>query len=264
MKKWAKKAVADNPYVVGLIMLSSVFGGGVWFGNSVIKQPSADQNIQLKQSNEIEEPAQEKCDSAFTDENWNINSWWQREGQMFTYDPKQGGEQNGGPKMTYKKDLASDNFQMVTEFVPIMSENNKKNEINFVINIGNSYKIVLGDGNNGYFYMKQEDKFVSGAYKNYKGPIALENKIRFNSPVVVLMNQNARKNSSIIDVDISFQYSPEENPNTSMVKTNTYKFSINKGTFYNEKREISLGLLFNKKSQAKIILNFNCFHLENR
>ncbi len=199
-----------------------------------------------------------KCDSDFIDiKKWNVDNWWQRDNQIFSYNPKEG----WGPKMTFDQ-KATNNFHMVVKFVPILNE---KKEINFVIYIGKSYRIILGDGNNTHFYLKQGDNFISETNSDFFGPIELANRIRFDEPVEIEMIQSMMNDSNVINISLNFIYYPEENKNSgkTVARKKPYIFQVSDSIYYNNEKEISLGLLYSEKSRTTIVTKFNCFEFKN-
>ncbi|MCK5332441.1 hypothetical protein KAJ41_01090 [Candidatus Parcubacteria bacterium] len=221
---------------------------------------SKESHVEINKSNEIEKNVESKeCDSDFLNiEKWTIDDWWKRDSQVFAYNP----ENDWGPKMTFNQ-KTTNNFHMVVNFVPILNE---KKEINFVVYIGNSYKIILGDGNNTHFYLKQGDNFISEANSDFVGPIELANRIRFDEPVEIEIIQSMMNNSNVVNISLNFRYYPEENKNSGQAtaRKNPYIFQVNDNLYYNNEKEISLGLLYSEKSRTTIVTKFNCFKLKNR
>lgn len=265
LEKWAK----DNQYSIALInkavtIILLLFASSISYYNyslyrqlSVKEIPNQEEKIGQVLSESIGNSSE--CDSNFLNDNkWKKDGWWEKDDQVFTYNPEDG----WGPKMIFNQ-KTSNNFHMVVKFVPILNE---KKEINLVIYVGNSYKIILGDGNNTHFYLKQGDNFISETNSNFAGPIELANRIRFDEPVEIEMIQNMMNDSNVINVSLNFRYFPEENKNSGQIiaRKKPYIFQVNDSLHYNNEKEISLGLLYSERSKTTIVTKFNCFKLENR
>lgn len=194
-------------------------------------------------------------ESYFDDNDWKVNGWWQKDEKTLICEPNPITERDGGPKMTNTNHFASDNFSIDVEFTP----KSNSDEINFVISIEDSYRIVLGDGNRKFFYIKQGDNFTAETNKDFKGPIELENEIRFNEPVKIEIIQSVPNNTNIMNVSVTILYFPEENRNTKPFPE-TYHFQMDNNSFCDNKREITLGLLCEKNTVAA---KFNYFYLKN-
>lgn len=194
-------------------------------------------------------------ESHFNDNDWEVNGQWQKNEKTLICEPNPITKKDGGPKMTNENHFASSDFRMKVEFVP----KSNSDEINFVIYIGNSYRMVLGDGNRKFFYMKQGDNFISETNKDFKGPIELENEIRFDKPVEIEIIQRVLSNTNVASIDVIIKYFPEENYNTKSFPE-YFHFQINNDSFYNNGEEIILGLLCEKNT---VIAKLNYFYLKN-
>ena len=265
LEKWAKEHQHSNVLICSVVTIIFIFFGllGPYNSNLSNKQYSVKEAFNKEEEKNgqfgifIENSS--RCNSDFLDiEKWTIDSWWQRDNQVFTYNPKEG----WGPKMTFDQKVTN-NFHMVVKFVPILNE---KKEINFVIYIGKSYRIILGDGNNTHFYLKQRDNIISETNSDFVGPIELENRIRFNEPVEIEMIQSMMNDSNVINVSLNFRYSPDENKNSGQIRARKkpYIFQIDDSLYYNNEKEVSLGLLYSERSRTAIVTKFNCFDLESR
>ena len=193
--------------------------------------------------------------SYFNDNDWEIDGWWQKDEKVLICEPNPITKKDGGPKMTNINYSASSNFRIKVEFIP----KSNSDEINFVISIGNFYKMVLGDGSRKFFYIKQGDNFISETNKDFKRPIELENEIRFNKPVEIEIIQSVLSNTNVASADIAIKYFPEENHNAEQTREN-FHFQINNNSFYNNGEKIILGLLCEKNT---VTAKLNYFYLKN-
>lgn len=202
-----------------------------------------------------------ECDSDFLDDNkWGKDERWIQNGQEFVFIPDK--TKKGGPRMDFK-DLVSDNFHLAFDFKSVANENNKNNEINLVVYIGDLYEIVLGDGNRENFYLKSNGKFVPDIKNNlYKN--TFEHPIMFDQWMTIEINQYVPENSQRRTISVSFYYCPYISGKDECNKgePEIYSFEINDSSNPEKvSRLIGIGL---RNSDSVIKNKFLCFELENR
>lgn len=199
-------------------------------------------------------------ESNFIDNKWTEDKRWIQNEQEFVFIPDE--TKKGGPKMDFK-DLANDNFRLTLEFEPVTNENNKNNEINLVIHIGDLYEIVLGDGNRKNFYLKSDGKYIS-EIKTKLNIIPFEHPIMFDEWTRIEINQDVSNNSKTRSIKVSFYYCPFIFGKYGCNKNQPeiYLFEIDDSSDPEKVlRLISIGL---RNSSSVIKTKLYYFELENR
>ena len=201
-----------------------------------------------------------ECDSNFLDNKWAEDERWLKNEQEFIFIPDE--TKKGGPKMDFKN-LANDNFKLTFKFEPVTNENNKNNEINLVIYIGDLYEIVLGDGNRKNFYLKSDGKYIS-EIKTKLNIIPFEHPIMFDEWTTIEIDQNVSSNSKTRSIKVSFDYCPFIFGKYGCNKNQPeiYLFEIDDSSDPEKVlRLISIGL---RNSSSVIKTKLYYFELENR
>lgn len=245
-----------------IILVIGLFSNGIAFffknGEVPVIVPITNNNIvNISNTSEVKGKSinNNEYENHFNDNNWEIDGQWQKNEKTLTCEPNPMTKKDGGPKMININHSASSNFRMKVEFIPRSSSD----EINFVISMGNFYRMVLGDGNRKFFYIKQGNNFISETNKDFKRPIELENEIRFDKPVEIEIIQRILSNTNVASIDVVIKYFPEENHNAEQTREN-FHFQINNDSFYNNEEKIILGLLCVKNT---VTAKFNYFYLKN-
>jgi len=199
-------------------------------------------------------------ESNFIDNKWTEDKRWIQNEQEFTFIPDETGK--GGPKIDFKNSV-SDNFHLTFDFEPVANENNKNNEINLVIYVGDLYEIVLGDGNRENFYLKADGKYISDI-KNNLNKNAFEHPIMFDEWTKVDISQSVVQDSKKRSVNVSFIYCPYifGFSNCEKNEPEIFYFEIDDSSDPEKvSRIISLGL---RNSSNVIKTKFHYFELQNR
>jgi len=202
------------------------------------------------------------CDSNFKNDKWTIDQHWERDEenlQRFTSRPN---KELGGPKMTYAYSTP-DNFHLSLDCQYISNTDSKGDPIdalNFILYIGDLYKLILGDGNTSSFSLKKNDSFVTELTTLQKENVKLPNKIAFDKWLIINIHQYTPSDSKTRNITITFIYTPDEIENAEPISTPPYIFQIDDDALPEKvSRDISLGLVFSEKSI--IVTDFYCFKL---
>jgi len=254
LTKSQKIAIASIIVAVILAAIPIGFGALSWWGNfrEDIGYTKGDKDSKKVGNSKPNSEVLDDNYDYFNGNDWEINGWWQKDKKTLICEPNSITERDGGPKMTNTNHFASNNFRMKVEFIP----KSNSDEINFVICVGDSYEIVLGNGNRKFVYFKQGCYFTE-TNKNLIDSFELENEIRFDKPIEIEINQNILSNSSVMNIDFGIRYFVEENYNSEPTKDYRH-FQINNDSFCNNKKKITIGLLcifLFKKLLAKNKLN---------
>lgn len=253
LEKWSKRNFYSYTFFFGFCTV-------ILYAYSINKPIEV--YLPMNTGDKSEEVIIPECDSNFLDDKWEKDEWWIQNGQEFTFVPEVTNKK-GGPMMSYKEEKVSDNFHLTLDFESIANVNNKNNEINLVVYVGNLYEIILGDGNRENFYLKSNGKYVPDI-KNNLNKNTLEHSIMFDEWTTIEINQDVSRNSKIRSIKVSFHYCPYVFGISGCVRSQPeeYYFEVEDSS-NSEKvsRLISIGL---RNSDSVIKTKFHCLKLENR